>query len=599
MISNTRNYRFRWVYLQVRSLEKHITDEAVHSWAHKLPRNLTEAYDQLWDNMRGYDDFDVDLAERAIMWVLCSIEPLESGAFLEAIRYAVQGSTVIRKKEQTQQQILSLCQDLLTIDEARDVWMLPHASVAEYFESRGYTNWKCDAFASKVCLGVLENFQPDEIGYKDGSFAYYVTEHWSDHVRQYDQWLGTMEGNNEATKADQNLTEALERFLGSPTESSAKYREWAGSVFLSSEFEPTNMSLFAVCRYGLWYTLRDWWLHSKMTMEMAFTKNGNSDTSLSLAAKSNCLPACRRLVDLIEVMSPGAARNCVMALNSAIAEERFDIVQFFLMEAKVDVNLSDRGFSGITAAHVAAGFSSATLQWMLDQGIVDVERENDASHKFGNVLIAAANYQNIGSVQILLKVGANTNAAVHKGEYGSALVAAVDNRNPAIVRLLLEHGADPNLPMKGGKYGSALEASMIQKWDDNTKGKRREEIQHMLLYAGADPAAVLERGEYGSPLAAAAFWGRKEILRVMVDRAGADVAINILQQSRRPHVRYFEDEKAVQEWKDTATYLGQMGVSKETLHNIGLWENIEPESCNLYYMGKYMLDYSKLARPLR
>lgn len=589
MRSNTREYRFRWVYLQVRSLENHITDDAVHNWAHKLPRNLTEAYDQLWDNMRGHDDFDVDLAERAIMWVLCSFEPPRSHILLEAIRYAVQGSTVVRKEKQTLQQILSLCQDLLTIDEERGVWMLPHASVAEYFESRGYTNWKCHVFASKVCLGVLENFWPEEIGYE--TFAEYVEEYWGRHVEEYDEWLETMEGNNEATKADQNLTEALERFLGSPSESSASYRKWTDK---RSELTPVNMALFAVCKYGLWYTLRDWWVHSKITMEMAFATNGIGYTSLSLAAEGGCLPIVKHLVGLIGVMHPHAANDCVDALNCALEERNFDIVKFFIMEVKVDVNLpGGRSEHRDTAAQVATGCRPAILQWMLDQGIVDVDRENDTGSRYGNLLIRAAYLDKVESVQILLKAGANVNAAVNNGDYGSALVASQVFINPEIVRLLLEHGADPNLPLKVGDYGSALEASMAVPWAREYTEERKE-IQHMLLDAGADPTAVLDRGDHGSALAAAAFWGRKEILMAMIERVGAECAIQALRRSRHPNIeRYFADDEDVQRWKDTATYLGQVGVSKETLHTIGLWEDIEPESCDSH-RGKYLLDYSKI-----
>ncbi|KAL7955960.1 hypothetical protein V8C34DRAFT_290119 [Trichoderma compactum] len=585
---------FRWVYLQVRSLEKHITDDAVHNWARKLPGNLTEAYDQLWDNMRGHDDFDVDLAERAIMWVLCSFEPLESRIFLEAIRYAVQGSTVIQKKEQTQQEILSLCQDLLTIDEGRGVWMLPHASVAEYFESRGYTNWKCHVFASKVCIRYLENFRPEKIRYSSignmDTFAKYVGRYWGEHVRRYDQWLGTME----EAKADPHLTEALERFLGSPGESSANYRKWAGSDFNYGELEPTNLALLAVCRFGFWYTLRDWWLHSKMTMEMAFKYNGNSYNSLALAAGSNCLPMVKHLTDLIDVKHADAAENCVGALKLALERGNFDIVKFLIMEARADVNLPDRNTE--TAAQVAAS-RPAMLQWMVDQGIVDVEKENDSGHRFGNVLIAAACRGRVEAVQILLNARANANAAVHNGEYGSALVAAATCVKPAIVRLLLDHGADANLLLKGGKYGSALEASMIQEPLTTDHPEERKEIQHMLLDAGADIAALLGRGEHGSALAAATIWGQKEILKVMVDRVGTELAINILQQSRRPDIkRYFKDDEDVRRWKDTITYLGQVGVSKETLHNIGLWEDIEPERTGSRYPGRYLLNYARLNR---
>ncbi|KAF3066794.1 hypothetical protein CFAM422_008949 [Trichoderma lentiforme] len=525
---------FRWVYLQVRSLEKHITDDAVHNWTRKLPRNLTEAYDQLWDNMRGYDDFDVDLAERAIMWVLCSFGPLKSKVLLEAIRYAVQGSTVIQKKEQTQQQILSLCQDLLTIDEEKGVWMLPHASVAEYFELRGYTNWKCDLFASKVCLGFLENFWPEEMKYD--TFMGYVREQWGRHVKRYDKWLGTME----EAKADPHLVEALERFLGSPDESSVSYRKWAEPTW----YVPPNMALFAQSDHG----------------DGLRKKKEDCDTSLALAAESGCLPMVKYLVDLIDVMHPDAAVNCAAALTSAVEMKHFDIVKLLIMEAKADVNLPSGTRNGETAAQMAARSPPATLQWMLDQGVVDVERENYSGHHCGNVLITAVWHGKVESVQILLKAGANVNAAVHNNRFGSALIAAVEGMDPVIVRLLLNHGADPNLPLKGGDCGSALEASMIEPREGDYREKQKE-IQHMLLDAGADIAAVLERGEYGSALAAAAFWGQKEILMVMIGRVGAECAIQALRQGRHPVIRYFKEKEDVQRWKDTATYLGQVGAS--------------------------------------
>lgn len=115
------------------------------------------AYNQLWENIiREHDKLDVDLAKRAIILVLCSFEPLDTYALPEAIRYGMQGSMFIQSEKQAQQQILLLCQDLLTIDEERRVWMLPHASVVEYFEKTGWVSmWECDVFASKLCLHLL------------------------------------------------------------------------------------------------------------------------------------------------------------------------------------------------------------------------------------------------------------------------------------------------------------------------------------------------------------------------------------------------------------------------------------------------------------
>lgn len=141
----------------MKSLKRLITDKAICDWACNLPVESMAANDQLWENIiREHDKLDVDLAKRAIILVLCSFEPLDTYALPEAIRYGMQGSMFIQSEKQAQQQILLLCQDLLTIDEERRVWMLPHASVVEYFEKTGWVSmWECDVFASKLCLHLL------------------------------------------------------------------------------------------------------------------------------------------------------------------------------------------------------------------------------------------------------------------------------------------------------------------------------------------------------------------------------------------------------------------------------------------------------------
>ncbi|KAH0521932.1 hypothetical protein TsFJ059_005862 [Trichoderma semiorbis] len=374
--------------------------------------------------------------------------------------------------------------------------------------------------------------------------------------------------------------QVLERFLGSPGESSINYRKWAGD---EKEFGPNNLALMTVCRYGLWYTLRDWWLRSKITTEMAFEEDDCPLTTLGHAVRSNCLPMCRYLVDSIDVTHPDTAMECVRAVVTAITKGSFDTIKFLIMNASIDVNLpvSILG-SNVTAAQVAAMEQPTLLQWMLDQGIVDVEGKNGTGHTCGNILIRTVYRHKFESVQILLKAGANVNAAVHNGKIGSALVAAVECRSPAIVRLLLQHGADPNLRLNVGEHGSVLEATMTLPWW-SWKSEERKEIQHMLLDAGADcttvphPPHMPRNYRYGSVLGAAAFWGHKEILMFMIDRVGAERATQALRRRpTTPLTRYFKDDEEAQRWKDTAAYLAdEVGLSKETLHAIGFRENVE------------------------
>ncbi|PNP56135.1 hypothetical protein THARTR1_03660 [Trichoderma harzianum] len=588
------DYRFRWAHLQVNSLQDCTSDDAVHDWALKLPANLMQAYDKLWQTIKRRNRHDVALAERAIMWVLCSFQPLKSHILLEAIRYDVVGSTVHRKESQPQQRILSLCQDLLTIDQASGVWALPHASVAEYFESKGWTSWKCDAFAAKICLGALESPQPERR--EESNFTDYARLYWGKHVGRYDQYLGT----TRKRKVDTDLTEALARFLVSPGKSSANYRKWVESECTGGEFRPTNMALFAMCRYGLYYTLRDWWQEGKITEDLALRRNEEGLNSLALAVQSGCMPMVEHLANLIDVRHPDANSHAG-ALKTAIEENNLKILEFLMSNTRANVNYAPRGMSryksryaNTTAAQYAAGLRPETLQWMVDQKRIYLERENDNGYDDGNVLIAAVSEAKVESVEILLQAGANVNAAVHNGKYGSALVSAARNGHLEMVELLLDHGADPNLPLEGGDYGSALEASVATR--SNSYGEARRKVQQSLLEASANPSAVFNRGEHGSALTAAAFYGQKEILRDMIKRVGRSRATKVLRNSRHPSQGYFRDQEEIQRWKDTATYLAdRVGVDEDILRRIGLW-NIEPVRIQEgNYSERYVVYYGEQA----
>lgn len=323
---------------------------------------------------------------------------------------------------------------------------------------------------------------------------------------------------------------------------------------------------------------------------MALRQNSSGQNSLALAAGSNCDLICRHLAGLIDVTHPDAERHAG-ALGAAFGRGNYDILKWLVMEANADVNFPcHRRYKTLTTAQLAASRSPDLLQWMVDHGAVDLERENDVSPYFGNVLIAAMGYSgsvwystmgygNIESVRTLLKAGANANAAVKNGMYGSPLVAAVEKvsmeDHVETVKMLLDSGADPNLHLISGMYGSALEALVSKRLRSKNSEEHLREMQYMLLEAGADPAVLSDRGGHGSALAAAAFYGRKDLLKVMIDRVGTERAINTLRQSRHPDKREFDERnfngRDRKRQKDTAIYLArEVGVNKDILNTIGL-----------------------------
>ncbi|RFU76861.1 pfs, nacht and ankyrin domain [Trichoderma arundinaceum] len=586
---------FRWVYLQVKSLQKCVSDDAVQKWAKTIPRDLMEAYDRLWDSIKeAHDEHDMALAERAIKWVLCSIRPLKSGILLEAIRYTLEGDILIQKEKRSEQEILSLCQDLLTIDAERQVWMLPHASVAEYFELRDMVLETCDLFASKTLLSFLMTFESTVFTYErpyDGfeSFEQYVAYAWFEHVRRYDEWLGS----TEAADPDPELVNTLEHFLGTPEESSSHYRAWVGRLEFSSmkiELMPNNTPLFTICRYGFYNVLRHWWNKDKISEQKALMQSQNGYNCLALAARGGCLPICRYFVGVI---SPNKlAEDHSRAMEAAISGDYRDIISLLVEEANVDVNVCYRR-SVYTAVQYAARDHPDILQWLVDQGWVDVNREGGIL--YGNALIAAASYGATKSVEILLKAGADVNAAVECGDDESALAVAAEHAYSEIMQLLLDSGADPNLPLRSRRYGSALEALVVGFRVDileKTNEKTYEKTLELLLKAGADPAMVLDWGLHGSALAAAAFYGRTDALEKMVDAAGRDRAIECLRQSKCPDRRIMFSETEVDKWKqeivEVVAYLSdKVGVDEETLYKIGL-RDVEPEAEGLgHFISRY------------
>jgi hypothetical protein len=224
------------------------------------------------------------------------------------------------------------------------------------------------------------------------------------------------------------------------------------------------------------------------------------------------------------------------------------------------------------------------LQWMVDQGRIDVNRQGGLD--FGNVLIAAAYGGRLQSVETLLRAGANAKISAENGKYGSALIAAAAARGAAYpmykgnedyevkIMILLNSGADINQVPRAGNYGSALEAFIRRIFDTSPSNKilQPKQILELLLKSGADPTMICDIGEHGSALAAAAFCGLKEFLMMMIDATGKERAVECLRQSRHPSCIEVYDAEA---WKKNVavvvTYLAdEVGVDEETLRSIGI-----------------------------
>ncbi|KAK4067115.1 uncharacterized protein Triagg1_7843 [Trichoderma aggressivum f. europaeum] len=604
---------FRWVHLQINRVNPLVSSDAVKLWAKTVPRDLMEAYDQMWDMLKKDHECEMPLIERAIKWVLCSMRPLGIEALLTVIQYTIEQDILVQKERQTRQEIQSLCQDFLTFDEEKHMWMVPHASVAEYFEFRSEILGNCDAFASNIKLKFLMKFtkevpvmkpieyvllaehEKDILDYPEEhrspwfqSFKNKFTCDWPEHVERYDRWLGSTKGGT----PDAQLVASLKRLFSPIDEANAYYNRWLDLKFKDGR-SGLEYPLLSVCRYGLYYVLQDWWENDIVNNPFLQFLNKRRYRALELAAKGGCMVICRRLLSTMDMKDPARLGP---AMKNAIECGNKDLISLIVTQGEFDISLYLRGQPDLV---ISAARHPGLLQWLADHRWLDVNK--------GFPLHLAAMMGDFEAVRDLIEVGADVNLLPNVARtFGSALAAAVasevsgieNSRRIKVINLLLEKGADPNLPLNTGHFGSVLEA-LICSWrltpwsHENSTGDRYtrpNRVLAILLKAGANPAMLLNHGNYGSALAAAAFYGLKGMLMaMMVNINDKDTAIECLRQSRHPNEIFVGDFKV---WKqlrqDIIAYLtDDIGVDKETLYKIGLWQ-VSPEEVGTFDGGFFI-----------
>ena len=411
---------------------------------------------------------------------MCAKEPLESATILEAIRIDSTKEKLELASSITEDSLLSICSNLLVIDSASGTWKVSHLSVAEYFEQNRWSMQKADLHAVKSCLLLfLEAFASDEhvMEYYQtgkGFFLEYAMNCWPEHARVQE----------EEDQADyQSMIPLVKRFLGYSSEGSAYFQRYVAYVVGGYEIKLIASPLSAVCTYGLYYTLGDWWEYSEIDHWQGAS---DIESPLTLAAISNSVPLCRKLVQRGEIVNTQDIGGDGSALAAAAFQGNLEVVKFLCLEAGADVDLLLNG------AHHGSALAAAAFQGHLEMvKFLCLEAGADVNlllnGGYGSALAAAAYDDNLEIVKVLLDAGANVDLLLN-GRYGSALATAACYGNLDIVKFLcLEAGADVNLLLKSS-FGSALAAAAFQ---------GNLEIVKFLLDAGANMDLPLENGRYG------------------------------------------------------------------------------------------------------
>lgn len=474
--------RFQWVALQVRQLLRLRTENAIRDRLGRLPQDLKDAYDEIYQEIDKLHSEDKQIAHRAFQWVMCTETPLGLKELLHAVCQDPASMDYQELREEVDETlILDLCHNLLVFDTETRHWRVSHLSVIEYFEENHLHDARVAHFhAAKICLSILMDTslwpQSEWATYEayhsmrsDKPLVGYALVSWSTHVLKLEALpIGD---------ADRGVVKLLQDFLGEPTEGSPSYTQWHEFVgtrslwsFLNVESSIDTLRIAAcntpiqfVRHLGVFNLLWEWWSSSDLDVNMQIPVNWGG---------LNYLPPERSWT----------------LLSHAIYEGNYSLSEFLLRRG-ADPNLVGRGT--LTPLEAAAlRNSTAAARLLLQWG---AEINGPSSHENGAIFLAVRN-SSMEVLRLLLRKGGNANATSTTYD-GSLLVTAVlsRGRSSVMVKWLIRAGADVTAtsPCKPGSPVAA--ASHV----GDLKSLWR------LLKAGADPQLHIP-GEWGSALAAAA-----------------------------------------------------------------------------------------------
>ncbi|CAF9905723.1 hypothetical protein IMSHALPRED_003947 [Imshaugia aleurites] len=543
--------RFQWVALQIRQLHSLSRERDIETRLAKLPRNLEEAYNEIYDRIQSAEGSASDVANKAFQWLMCS-EKAMSPAMLVAAVCQDPITDIVDVVDIDFDFILNSCQNLLKVEGPRrkQVCRFSHLSVQEYLEKIHWSQTQTNCLVAQVCLVILNDpiqqtlslntAQIDDHrsrNFKDISEAEpfshvhsgirqvnkYARYHWMSHVQR----SGQVEGD-----FDIRLITLLKNFIGSPTETFPAYRNWflaalperRSSHFPSMEtrnlvladleaLEPSSLPSLPIAFFGLHRMLREWWDSVDPRQE-----NAKGQPLLLVAVMGGCASTVQELLVKgadIEAAKGGIENSALYEVSSRGDES----VTRVLLENGADVNA--RGGPFMNALQVASSSGHESIvQLLLEKG-ADMSAQGP---RFSNALEAATlpGYKHI--VEMLLARGADVNA--QGGQYGHVLQLASSMGFKSMVELLLANGANVNA--QGGKFGNALRAAFIA---------GQESIVKILLAKGAsvaghgpvvelllamEPNVNAQGGEYGNVLQAASFIGSKTLVELILAK-GANV----------------------------------------------------------------------------
>ncbi|KAI5842185.1 ankyrin repeat-containing domain protein [Morchella snyderi] len=399
---------FLWVHLQIRALGTMSTESEVIEGLRSLPTSIRETYETIFvQRIDRESGSGKRLAYLAMMWMLCSAEPLSpqelvAGSVTALMVESTDSFTTVGSNVDIET-ILKLCHNLVVIDHQLGVMRFVHFSAQEFLKLR-WNEKETNSMAATVCLTILLEGTPQNLSDTyDDSAETYALRHWHTHVR--------LCGDNITAP---KVVELLQRFLGSFETPSNAFISWLNSHehlkwWYSSELldDPNEVIcsppsvMPTICYYGFSDIIRDMW---------------NSDQRFDV----NMVNGLRH--PLLSIASGQGNEWIISELIKRGAQ-----IDQFCEQYEVALNYAaEKGQEG-------------AFQLLLDNG-ADVNRVGDNNV---SALSIATHKGYDGIAQIILNNGGHQHI-----EY--ALEIACVNGQLAVLQVLFENGADRS------PHGSAL-----------------------------------------------------------------------------------------------------------------------------------------------
>lgn len=263
-----------------------------------LPPTLFQLYSVVMERIDNIAPRGRALANKTLRWLLCAREPLTSAILTEILEYDPHDDTQgfrISKEE-----VLSLCCNLVVLDNALDVLRFAHASIREYLEAQprfDYRDINVQAAEEAFYFTRGGRNLPFTIG--QGDFAEYAGIYWIIHYRDLDF----------SFRSSHHLSSAAKKFFNQGMVGNNSFTPWKKSLANSvskvvcftradpftQDAAPYSTPFLIACAYGLLEIVND--LTENRGVDLNVT-NSVGETGLYIAVRQRYHDVMDRLLSL-------------------------------------------------------------------------------------------------------------------------------------------------------------------------------------------------------------------------------------------------------------------------------------------------------------